>query len=71
MFEQAKNKVINDKGIKDVIISYCSVSMTKNRNSENKLEDVNISINVTPKNGGTEYQFTYDVKGKLLNFTTK
>lgn len=67
LVKDAKNRVKTEKGIEDVVATTASLIMPST--VSNKMKDLNYSITIEPKNGGTTFILTYDLSGKFLNMT--
>ena len=65
LVKDAKERVSKEKGIADIIAT--SVSVVMPSRVSNKLEDLDYSIAVEPKNGGTSFSLTYDLSGKFID----
>jgi hypothetical protein len=69
LIEQSKDKVIKEKGIKEVVTTLVSVSINEKRKYKNKFDDMMILIEIAPKSGGTNFSCFYDINGKLTDFS--
>jgi hypothetical protein len=70
MFEKSKNKIIKEKGIKDVFIERCEISVNKKQKSTDILKAIQINIDYQTKQGKPYFYFTYDINGNLTNFSS-
>jgi hypothetical protein len=66
-------KKVHEKGVKRVQIQDCEISRTRTKIVENtKTKELkrigNISITIKPIFGGTDFKFTYDTNGNLVEF---
>jgi hypothetical protein len=72
ILKQSVNKV-HEKGVKRVQIKYCGISRTiTNIVGISKIKEQkrmgSISITINPIFGGTDFRFTYDTNGNLIEF---
>jgi len=70
MFEKSKNKILNEKKIKDVFIERCEISVNKKQKSTDIHNAVQINITYQTKQGKTDFYFTYDINGNLTHFSS-
>ena len=70
MLEQSKNKIIKEKGIKDVFIERCEISVNKKQNSSEISNAIQIDITYQTKQGKTDFYFSYDINGNLTHFSS-
>ena len=65
LVKDAKEKVKNEKKIDDVKAT--SVNITMPRRVSDKMKDLNYTVSVEPKNGGTSFSVSYDLSGNYIN----
>lgn len=66
LVKQSKEKVSKEKGIKDVVVTWVSISMPDKLNND-KPAKPSYRLNVEPESGGTHFTFIYDVQGNFEN----
>lgn len=65
MLEDAKNKVIEEKGMKDIRVKSITIAAP----DDGDFESMVCSIDIEPKSGGTTFSFMYNMDGTLKDFS--
>lgn len=62
--QESKNKIVNEKGIKDIKVENIFIKAPRNGD----LKEMKYFITISPKAGGTDFNFWYNMDGTLDKF---